>query len=140
MRTFVRLACLIAFFLIPFHGARADTPKTVTSSQCFQDSQGNCDANGTLVLQLSRPAQVASGGGQVAPNTVRIQLDSNGLIPSGTVVWANDQLNPTGTGYAVTISDVNGLIVSRPGYWALAGGAPIDLAQEQPVNPYLSFP
>ena len=137
MKLAARLACLLLLFAAAL---RADTPKSVTSTQCFQDAQGNCLANGYMTLTLSTPAVVASGGGQVVPRVVTVTLDSTGNVAAGQVMWANDQLNPKGTGYAVVIYNSAGTVVSRPGTWVIQGNAPIDLAQEQPTTTTIAYP
>lgn len=112
------------------------TPKTVTSSQPFQDPQGNVLANGYLTLDLNTVAVITGGSGQVAPSRVTITLTSGGLVPGGTVMWANDQLSPSGTFYTVRIYNSNNLVVGGPLVWNVAGASPIDLSQlanQQPI-------
>lgn len=108
--------------------------KTVTSSVPFQDPAGNILANGSMTLDLTAPAQILSGGGQVAPTRVSIKFTSSGTIPAATVLWANDQLNPGNTAYLVNIFNSNGLLASGPLIWSITGASPIDLSQETPVS------
>jgi len=117
------------------------SPKTITSSVAFQDTQGTVLANGFISFDLNSPSEIASGGGQVVPSRVFVNLTSAGLIPNGTTIWANDQLNPTNTLYSVRIFNSNGLLVSGPLLWSVSGISPIDLSQEIPVSSsILSFP
>lgn len=108
-------------------------PKTITSSTAFQDPQGNVLANGSITFDLSAPAEV-TGGGQIVPTRVEVILTSAGLIPASTVIWANDQINPTNTVYFVSIYNSNGLLVSGPLFWRISGSSPIDLSVETPVS------
>lgn len=118
------------------------TPKTIISSVPFQDPQGNILANGYLTLDLSQPAVISSGGGQVAPMRVSITLTAAGVIPTSppTLLWANDQLTPSGTGYYVRIYNSNNLLVSTPGVWIIQGVSPIDVSQLTPTSLGPSYP
>src|SRR6516164_6665904 len=104
------------------------SPKTITSSVAFQDPQGNILANGSIIFDLSAPAEIASGGGQVAPLRVSVTLTSAGLIPNASMIWANDQLTPSGTIYRVNIYNSNGLAAEVGQLWSIAGASPIDLS------------
>lgn len=115
------------------------SPKTIVSTQPFQDPQGNVLANGILILSLSYPAH-ASGGGELAPTQVVIALDANGKIPAGTLLWANDQLVPSGTVYRAVLRNSNKDLVADFGYWLVIGPSPIDLSQETPTIMGVSFP
>jgi hypothetical protein len=137
--SFALLAFLLVVTAFP-HSALADTPKAITSSVCFQSATSVCLANGKVQLALSQPATITSGGGQIVPPPVTIQLDSNGMVPAGAVIWASDQLTPRGTGYTVTITQSNGLVVSKPGVWVIQGIAPIDISQIAPSAPAVSYP
>src|SRR6516165_11686744 len=86
---------LLLFFLAAFPCLAQDT---ITSSVCFQDTEGNCFASGTLRLMLSQAAKVTSNG-LVAPIQVNVALTSAGLIPANTHLYGNDQLAPGGTTY-----------------------------------------
>lgn len=132
-----RLLFLLLFFASPL---LATTPDTITSSVCFQDSQANCLASGQLTLDLSQPARVTSGGGQVAPLRVSVTLDSTGKIPAGTLIWGNDQLTPSGTTYHLRVFNSNGLLASDIGVVIIQGASPVDLSQLTPVsvNPTVS--
>jgi hypothetical protein len=108
-------------------------PKAITSSIPFQDPQGTVLAAGFLTFDLSAPSQIVGSGGQVAPTRVFVSLTSAGQVPGGSVMWANDQLTPTGTIYYVRMFNSNGLLVSGPLFWSITGSGPIDLSQEFPV-------
>lgn len=113
--------------------------KTIQSTVAFQDTQGNVIAGGFLILQLSQPSEVTSGGGQVVPLEVRITLDSTGKIPANTQIWANDELTPSGTIYAAYLKDSSNTQVASFGNWSIAGASPIDLAQMVPTSSGASF-
>lgn len=108
-------------------------PKSIISSVAFQDPQGNVLANGSIVFDLTVPAEIP-GGGQVVPTRVDVLLTSGGLIPGSAVIWGNDQLNPGGTLYQVRIFNSNGLLVEGPVFWSITGTAPIDLSGMIPVS------
>lgn len=108
--------------------------KTITSSVPFQDPQGNILAKGSMTLDIIGPVQILSGGGQVVPTRVSINLTSSGTIPAATIIWANDELTPSNTVYIVNIFNSNGLLVSGPLIWSITGASPIDLSQETPVS------
>ena len=112
--------------------------KTLTTSVPFQDPAGNVISNGTLYLKLSQDAKITSGGGQVAPKVVTVTLTSGGLVPSGTLIWASDQLTPSNLTYSVTVYDSNGILQFGPENWIIAGASPIDLSQMTPtsIGPY----
>jgi hypothetical protein len=124
-----RLISLI-LFASPLFAAQ----DTINSTVCFQDAQGNCLANGQLTLDLSQPAKVTSGGGQVAPLRVSVTLDANGKIPAGTLIWGNDQLTPSGTTYLIRVYNSNGLLASSIGTVIIQGASPVDLSQLTPVS------
>lgn len=130
-------ALLILLFLPSFCFA---APDTIQSTVCFQDALGNCLANGSITFQLSQPAMITSGGGQVAPAFVSVTLDATGKIPAGTTLWGNDQLTPSGTGYTVTIHNSAGTTIAGPFTWIVQGSSPIDLSQEQPSSAGVSYP
>lgn len=114
--------------------------KTIFSSVAFQDPQGVVLANGVLILDLNSPGIIASSGGQIVPTTVAIPLTSAGQIPANTLLYCNDQIQPGGTVYKMRLFNGNGLLVSGPNYWSIAGTSPIDLSQEIPVSTFaLSF-
>lgn len=114
--------------------------KTITSTVAFQDSQGNVTANGFLILQLSQPSEVTSGGGQIAPLELRITLDATGKIPAATQIWANDELTPTGTTYAASLKDSGNAQIAAFGAWSITGTSPIDVSQLIPTTTGASYP
>jgi hypothetical protein len=114
-------------------GTAFAAPKTITSSVAFTDPSNAVLANGSIIFQLSAGANVI-GGGQIVPAAIPITLTASGLIPGSTTLWANDQLQPTGTYYIVRVYNSNGLLVRGPENWILSGTSPIDLALETNVN------
>lgn len=141
-----KLHALIAFlaFALFAPAAQATSPDSVTSSACFQDPQGNCSAaaNGYLVLKLNTGARTISGG-EIVPTTVKIALDSTGNVKSGQVIYANDELMPTGTYYITSVCSANDLLLRGPENWRLGGASPLDLAlmtNSQLPDPGLSNP
>ncbi len=133
---------LLLFLLFFPCAALAQSPKTIESTVCFQDPQNNCLANGFLILDLNQPATITSSGGQVAPTRVAINLDANGKIPASTLLWANDQLTPSGTAYLAQVENSNGLVVAnyRPCPWVIIGSSPIDLAMMTCTSINASYP
>lgn len=138
---FRKALIILALFCSPLaHAAVQDTIKTTV---CFQDSQGNCLANGLITLDLSQSAMVTSGGGLVAPIHIAIQLTAAGLIPNGTLLWGNDQLTPSGTTYLLQLFNSNGLFVASFGRQSIQGPSPIDFSLLTPVttsNGTVSYP
>ena len=113
--------------------------KTIESTVAFQDPQGNALVHGFLTLDLSQPCEITSGGGQVAPTRVVVDLDSSGKVPSGTTILANDELTPSGTTYLARLFNSHHLLVSTPGDWSIAGSSPIDLSLMVPTNNGASY-
>jgi hypothetical protein len=110
------------------------SPKTIQSTIAFTDPQNNVVALGVLLLDLSQPSLVTSGGGQVAPRRVAVTLTAGGVIPGSTTIWANDQLTPSGTTYHARLYDSNLNLIADFGQWNIAGASPIDLSQITPVS------
>lgn len=75
--------------------------KTITGS--FLREDGTPAAGAILTLKLSQDA--SSSAGQIMQAQLSITLDQNGAIPSATQIWANDELQPVGTYYHVTVTD-----------------------------------
>lgn len=90
----------------------------------FQLPNGNPAANATLKLQLSQDA--TTGGQQVAPVVYYITLDTNGNIPSGTEISANDELSPN-TFYIVTLTMPSLGRIYGPENFPIVGTSPINL-------------
>jgi hypothetical protein len=103
--------------------------KTLSSSVAFQDEAGNPLANGSIVLTLPFGVyEIAAGGGQVAGQSLIVNLDANGKVPGTPQLWASDELNPQ-TPYTVSIcSGAGGLGPIASATWLIAGASPIDLA------------
>jgi hypothetical protein len=108
--------------------------KAITASQAFQDGAGNVLASGTLVLTLNALASAqAAGGGQIEPVDLIFPLTTAGLLKGAPVnIWANDQLVPATTFYAMRLYNSNGLLVAGPANWTLSGSSPIDVSA---INP-----
>jgi hypothetical protein len=79
--------------------------KTITGN--WQDPQGVNASFGILSLKLSQDA-VVIGTSQIAPRNIAFTLTTLGAIPANTQIWANDELNPIGTFYALTVMDSGG--------------------------------
>lgn len=105
--------------------------KTVTGTWQFPD--GSAVANGTLYLQLTQDANVVSTG-QIAPRIVQITLDATGSIPAATVVFANDELTPSGTLYQVAVTQQGGGRVYGPELYSITGTSPISLNSFVPLT------
>lgn len=102
-------------------------------SGSWQDPAGNAIAFGIISLKLNQDAVVVSTT-QVAPRIIQFTLDSTGAIPANTQIWANDELSPTGTFYALTIMEQGGGVIYGPEYFVIAGASPINLNQLVPVG------
>lgn len=110
--------------------AWAVSPKTITSSQAFTDVNNNVLANGTIVFKLANSDLIVGGPQIVQGLTYTITLNSSGLVPAATTIWATDQMTSTGNYYIVNIFNSNGLLVRGSENWRIAGVSPIDLALE----------
>lgn len=113
--------------------------KTIQSTVAFQDPQGNAVASGVLILTLSQPAEIISGGGQVVPLEVRITLGADGKIPAATQIWANDELTPS-MSYTAAIRDSGNNFIASFGPWSISGPSPIDLSAMTPTTTGASYP
>src|SRR6184192_1456702 len=102
--------------------------KTLTTSVAFTDAQNNVLANGKVVFQLNMGAKLITNGQIVNVVTIPFTLDATGKLPAGQTINANDELQPTGTFYVVTIMNSNGLVVRGPENWILLGTSPIDIS------------
>ena len=98
--------------------------KTITGT--WQDPAGNPIAFGILSLKLSQDAVVVATS-QIAPRIIQFTLTSNGAIPANTQIWANDEINPTNTFYALTIMEQGGGVIYGPEFFEIAGASPINL-------------
>lgn len=108
--------------------------KQITATVAFTDPQNITLASGSLAFDLSQPATVTAGGGDVVPTRVILPLDSSGKIANQPVnLWANDQLTPSGTTYRMRVFNSNGLLVADWGPLSIIGASPIDLSQLTPV-------
>jgi hypothetical protein len=112
--------------------------KTLTSSVAFQDEAGNL--LGSLILNLpSGVYSVVSGGGQVAGQSLIINLDATGKVPGAITIWASDELSPQ-TPYAVTLcAQANGVQAIGTTNWFIGGSSPIDLSQMVPTAAGVSY-
>src|SRR5437763_3507550 len=102
--------------------------KTLSTSVAFTDPAGNALANGKVVFQLNMGAKLITNGQIVNVVTIPFTLDATGKLPAGQTINANDELQPTGTFYVVTIMNSNGLVVRGPENWILLGTSPIDIS------------
>lgn len=112
---------------MPSPKALASASSSPVTAGAFQDPIGNVLANGKIALDLSQAALI-TGGGEIAPRRVSITLDVNGKVSAGQVLWANDQLTPSGTTYEMTVYDSAGNFAADFGSQSIVGGAPIDIA------------
>jgi len=77
--------------------------KTITGT--FVRPDGSPAANAILELLLSQDAVATSPVVSVVHARISITLDSTGSIPSNTLWFCNDELNPPGTYTHVVILD-----------------------------------
>ncbi len=96
-------------------------PKTIVGQWNYPD--GN-PVNGILYLQLSQSA-TAVGTAQVAPRNLAIQL-VNGAIPLNYSIYANDEIQPAGTYYTITVVSGGGTVWG-PENFAVVGSSPINI-------------
>jgi hypothetical protein len=92
----------------------------------FTRPDGSPMAGAVLSLALSQDA-VAEGNEQLTRRPAYITLGSDGSIPAGTKVWANDEIMPNGTLYVAMVRDSEGRRAYGPELWTIEGTAPIDL-------------
>src|SRR6516164_11858654 len=127
----------LILFLLAAYPASAQI-KTITGGG-YQYPNGSPCASCTLTLQLTIDATV-SGTGQIVPKLLSYILDGSGNVPSGSTIWGNDQLTPSGTTYKASLAAVGGGQLWGPEYLSIAGTSPINLAQLIPVaNPAVFF-
>jgi len=103
--------------------------KTITGS--FLREDGTPAAGATLTLKLSQDA--SSPSGQIMAALISITLDQNGAIPVGTQIWANDELQPPGTVYHVTVQDGTSGTAYKERL-TIAGASPISLNSLVPTG------
>lgn len=106
--------------------------KQVTTSVGFQDPLGNLVSLGFLILDLSQPAEITSGGGLIAPIRIVLPLTTLGKI-TPTNMWFNDELTPSNTSYHSTLIDGNKNEIADFGQWVIAG-ASADLSTMVPTT------
>ncbi|HET9283175.1 MAG TPA: glycosyl hydrolase family 28-related protein [Candidatus Angelobacter sp.] len=105
----------------------------------FQDAGGNVLSGGSITFQLSNAALVI-GTGQIVQNVPQtFTLNNLGSVPANTPLWFNDQLQPNGTHYIVTIYNSNGALVRGPEDWVIAGSSPVDLGTIVISSPTVSY-
>jgi hypothetical protein len=105
--------------------------KTIVGN--WQDPQGVNASFGILSLKLSQDA-VVIGTSQIAPRNIAFTLTTLGAIPPTTQIWANDELNPVGTFYALTVMDSGGGVIYGPEFFNISGASPINLNNIVPVG------
>lgn len=98
--------------------------KTITGT--WVDPGGNAIAFGIISLKLNQDATVVSTN-QIAPRIIQFTLTSAGAIPANTQIWANDEISPNGTFYALTIMEQGGGVIYGPEYFTIAGASPINI-------------
>jgi len=99
-------------------------PPTVGS---FQDPFGVTLSRGFIALDLSETALI-TGGGELSTQRVVINLDVNGKVAAGQLLYGNDQLTPSTTTYRMTVYYSNGNFAANWGRQRITGSAPMDLA------------
>ena len=100
----------------------------------FLRPDGSPAAGATLYLLLSQDAVATSPMETVLHARISVTLDSNGNIPAGTVIWANDELQPSGTYFHVVVVDpVFGKCFDER--LTISGASPINLAIAPPLIP-----
>ena len=77
----------------------------------LQGGFGSFAANGTCIFRLSQQV-VSSGGVQLVPSDIVVQLDGSGNIPSGVYLYLSTDLAPFSI-YVVTVLDSRGKQISR---------------------------
>ena len=106
--------------------------KTIESSVAFQNLQGQVIASGLLVFSLNvpgNPAVVKSGTpGVIVPTTALVRLGNDGKIPANTVLYANDQLSPSGLTYDVYVHSSSGTLLFNVNRLPVTGMSPIDIS------------
>lgn len=105
--------------------------KVITGT--WVDPQNAGIAFGVLSLKLNQDA-VVTATSQIAPRIIQITLTSAGAIPANTSIWANDELNPAGTFYQLTVMEVGGGVVYGPEYFTISGASPINLNNIVPTG------
>jgi hypothetical protein len=104
------------------------TPKTITGT--FVLPNGAPAAGAVITFLLSQNAQ--QPGGQLLHVPIQFTLDENGSIPADSEIFANDQLQPSGTYYVVSISDPVFMQYFFERY-VIAGASPINLNSLSPM-------
>ncbi len=73
----------------------------------LQGGFGSFAANGTCIFRLGSQQVVSSGGVQLVPSDIVVQLDGSGNIPSGVYLYLSTDLAPFSI-YVVTVLDSRG--------------------------------
>lgn len=111
--------------------------KAVSASVAFKDPLGVVVASGKLILDLTQPAEVTSGGGLITPTRVVLSLTSGGLISSINIIF-NDEITPSGTTYHAVLYNSAGSQVADFGQWSFTG-ASVDLSTMVPSSSSVSY-
>lgn len=112
----------------------------------FQDPEGNYLSGGTLVLQLTSDAVTTDASPEVQVMggiPIIINLNSQGCVPSGTKIWSNAELSPSGTGYtamAFTAAGARAWRTAQTWVFTQAGGSTVDLGTMVPTVNSVSYP
>jgi hypothetical protein len=99
----------------------------------WSDPRGISAASGMLHLSLNQDAVIYSIS-QAAPREVGFALDKNGALMAGSLIWANDELTPSGTYYTATVSIRGGGVIWGPQWLVIAGSDPINLSRILPIK------
>jgi hypothetical protein len=112
-----------------FSMGRAWAGKTITGTWNYPNGQPAAGA--ILTLQLSQDGEGPSS--QLLHVPVKITLDNTGSIPAGMGVFANDQIQPAGTYYIVSVKDpVFGQVYFER--LSISGTSPINLNALVPAS------
>ena len=108
----------------------------------FISSNGRPYAAGSLYARPSNET-VAAGAGQISYQEVLLGvLDNQGNLPlsANARLWANDTLTPSGTVYALRVTDTNGAPVYGPVNYYISGNSPVNLGVFVPTSVNVSYP
>jgi hypothetical protein len=97
--------------------------KEITGS--WQDARGNFASYAHVNFKLNQDA-TAIGSGRVVPKEVYFWLNVMGKLTDAEI-WANDELEPAGTYYRMTVTTLSGGVIAGPETLILEGPSPIDL-------------
>ena len=99
--------------------------KQITGS--FSNPDGSPVANGRVFFQLNQECHAIGGPQLTEGSLVGFTLDFNGALPTDSMIWATDELFPSGTTYTVSALDSGGGLVWLSNNTTISGTSPIDL-------------